>query len=177
MARALTIVLSLLSAAGAEALQVRAPSSLRLAARPHAAVRLQLSEPPKGGDDEADDEGAALAAAFKARMDEEGGETLFKMKTDATRVGESVQDGASKFASGIKDAGNKLLDVGTSRGSNNGLLDDNSWRATVGFFIALIVISIAGAVFNKPPDGGASYNYGTVDQFTSDGQPLQFGRQ
>jgi hypothetical protein len=44
----------------------------------------------------------------------------------------------------------------------------------------LIVVSVAGALLNHPLDGStpADYgaNYGTIDKFTSDGQPLQFGR-
>uniref|UniRef100_A0A7S3BQ93 Uncharacterized protein n=1 Tax=Haptolina ericina TaxID=156174 RepID=A0A7S3BQ93_9EUKA len=106
---------------------------------------------------------------------------MFKLKSDASRVGSNIQETTSSLVQGAKDAGNKILDVGTSRGgSNNGLLDDNSWRLTVGFFAALIVVSIAGAVLNHPPDGAnpsdyGNPNYGTIDKFTSDGQPLQFG--
>ena len=135
-------------------------------------VHLQL-EPPK--DDDADDDGAALAAAFRRRLDEEGGETAFRLKSDASRVKSTLEDGANS----IKDAGSKLLDVGTSRDTNRGLLDDNSWRLTVGFFIALIVISVAGAVFNQPPSDPGAYGGGygsTIDNFTSDGQPLTFGK-
>ena len=49
------------------------------------------------------------------------------------------------------------------------------------FIVGLIVVSVAGAVVNRPPSGGNDpyiYNnagYGSIDKFTSDGQPLEFG--
>ena len=42
-----------------------------------------------------DEEGAALAAAFKARLDEEGGETAFRLKSDANNLAESAKETAS----------------------------------------------------------------------------------
>jgi hypothetical protein len=119
----------LLFVASAQALQLRGSSShiaLRCVGRA-AIPTLQAPEPPPPSDDDdvPDPDGAALAAAFKQRLDAEGGEKMFKLKSDAGRVGESLQDGATNIFSGVKDAGNKILDVGTSRGSNSGLLCDS----------------------------------------------------
>ena len=61
------------------------------------------------------------------------------------------------------------------------MMDPGSWNLTVAFFVGLIVVSVAGAVVNRPPSGGNDpyiYNnagYGGIDKFTSDGQPLEFG--
>ena len=119
---------------------------------------------------------SGLAAAFKARLDEEGGETAFRLKTDANNLAESAKETASAAGSKIAN----LLDVGGRR-AGPGMMDPGSWNLTVAFFVGLIVVSVAGAVVNRPPSGGNDpyiYNnagYGGIDKFTSDGQPLEFG--
>ena len=160
--------LACLFLASAAALQLSSPPQLRpLRTR---AIRLQADEP------KTDEEGAALAAAFKARLDEEGGESAFRLKTDANNLAESAKETASAAGSKIAN----LLDVGGRR-AGPGMLDPGSWNLTVAFFVGLIVISVAGAVVNRPPSGGNDpyiYNnagYGSIDKFTSDGQPLEFG--
>ena len=158
--------------ASAAALQLSSPPQLRpLRTR---SIRLQADEPETGA--KTDEEGAALAAAFKARLDEEGGETAFRLKSDANNLAESAKETASAAGSKIAN----LLDVGGRR-AGPGMMDPGSWNLTVAFFVGLIVVSVAGAVVNRPPSGGNDpyiYNnagYGGIDKFTSDGQPLEFG--
>ena len=136
-------------------------------------------------DDDADEglmSDEMLMASFKARLDAEGGETRFRLKTGA----ESAKEAAKEAVDSVKEGTSKLLDLGKNRPPSDGLLDDNSWKATVAFFGLLIVISVANALFNGPSTDPAfdanSYSSsaaisGSVDRFTSDGGDLVFGRR
>ena len=173
---------SLCLLAGASALALRTPSSRFLSSRPRA--RTILASEPDGDDAASDDmSDEALMASFRARLDSEGGSTKFRLKTSA----DAAVDQAKEAIEGAKDAGAKLLDLGKNRSPADGLLDDNSWKATVGFFAALIVLSVANAVFNGGGGGDANAQsgyyqaqlgtQGGVDTYTSDGGRLEFGRR
>ena len=113
--------LACLFLASAAALQLSSPPQLRpLRTRP---IRLQADEPET--DAKTDEEGAALAAAFKARLDEEGGETAFRLKSDANNLAESAKETASAAGSKIAN----LLDVGGRR-AGPGMMDPGSWNLT-----------------------------------------------
>ena len=71
----------------------------------------------KGADD------AALMASLRARIDQEGGPTAFKIKTDAKRVTETISDGADKALSGVKDVGSSISD---RIGQSSSALDSNA---------------------------------------------------
>ena len=177
------LLLSVLSIDGASSLSATAPLS-PLVMRPPTCVLARapvlVAQAPVGDEDE-DMSDAALMASFKARLDAEGGETRFRLKTGAQGAVESAKEAVDS----VKESTSKLLDLGKNRPPADGLLDDNSWKATVGFFAFLIVISVANALFNAPPTdpafdpasyGGAGLS-GGVDRFTSDGGDLAFGRR
>ena len=87
----------------------RTKTPTRLVLRRRAVI---MVDPPEADKDKADeDEGAALAAAFQQRLNEEGGAEMFKLKSDASRVGSNIQETTSSLVQGAKDAGNKILDV------------------------------------------------------------------
>ena len=72
-------------------------------------------------------------------------EVLQKIKSEANKAKEAGLGFTGGIIAKAKSAFDGLLNVGTnSGGSGRGLLDDNSWRLTVGFFVGLIVISVAG---------------------------------
>ena len=67
------------------------------------------------------------------------------------------------------------------RGSRQqeGLLDTNSWRLTVGFLAGVVLLAaFAAATTNfEPAPIGLNSGMVVVDRFTSDGGELQFGRR
>ena len=112
----------------------------------------------------ADDEGEgelsddALAAAFKARLDAEGGATQFKIKTTISNAADELKSGAS----GIADSTKGIAETGA-----DGLLNASAWQLLLGFFAATVLFAFinAGARSEAP------------DRYTSDGGALEFGKR
>lgn len=120
----------------------------------------------------------SLEAAFQARLEKEGGATSFKLRTDAARTADSVKDGFKSVADKVSDSTSNLLNAGAGRPASDGLLDDDQWKLTVGFFALLIVFSVGNAVLHSGDSAAVVPQLGGgVDKFTSDGGALQFGRQ
>ena len=144
------------------------PPQLRPLRRGRSASRRTSPRPTRPGRG-----GRRAGGRVQGALDEEGGETAFRLKTDANNLAESAKETAS---AGSKIA--NLLDVGGRRGPR--VLDPGSWNLTVAFFVGHRRLG-HGAVVNRPPSGGNDpyiYNnagYGGIDKFTSDGQPLEFG--
>ena len=153
--------------------------SLNAAARPMLARAQHVgraSQPICAADD---DEPLSLEAAFQERLNKEGGATQFKLKTDAAKAAETVRDSVAGVTSKVAEKVDGLLDAGSGRPKSDGLLDQDQWKLTVGFFAVLIVLSVGNAVLHSgaPPDSLSPLGTSSVDMFTSDGQALQFGRQ
>ena len=126
-------------------------------------VSLHLSAPPpeepKGSSLPSDEE---LMASFQKRLDDEGGATKFRLKTDAS----SAFDEVKGVGDGIKSSVSKLFDAGSSRPKADGLLEQDQWKTLVIFFGITIGLSLATAFASQSQVGG---------ELTSDGAPLEFG--
>ena len=130
---------------------VWAPRQLRRVARPLLSSADDRDEKTKSEDD-------ALAAAFAARLEAEGGATNFKIKTTLTGAVDSVKDGARGLASGAAESASVGAD---------GLLNASAWQLVVGLLLATIVFAFLNAGLRAPP----------ADDFTSDGSRLEFGQR
>eukprot|EP00965_Chrysotila_dentata_P187259 6172013-Pleurochrysis_carterae.AAC.2 len=118
----------------------------------------------------------AMLESFKTRLAEEGGEANFRMRTDAERVPRNALQSAQQLSKGVRD----VLDLDGERAKpGEGLLDVKSWRLTVFFFGLVVVLSTALALRGTPQAGEDVGNFGQsqIDTFTSDGQPLMFGKR
>lgn len=166
MALGSSLLLALVVASSA--LHMRVPLPCRRAAAP---PRMQEA---------ADDDGMAaddMAAAFRARLDEEGGATQFKLKTDAQRAASSVTGGAQSAVDAAGGAIDRLVNVGEDQPTSS---DIRSWKLTLGFFALTLALAFGTAMRSSDPDPSYTPTYGrqsTVDTYTSDGQDLMFGRR
>ena len=102
-------------------------------------------------------------ASFKQRLDDEGGATRFRLKTDAARAAEQVKGGVDGVKSSVGNTVGKLLDAGSGRPQSDGLLEQGQWRTLVIFFGLTLALSLFTAL--NTPRG----------ELTSDGAPLEFG--
>ena len=125
-------------------------------------VSLHLSAPPpeepKGSSLPSDEE---LMASFQKRLDDEGGATKFRLKTDAS----SAFDEVKGVGDGIKSSVSKLFDAGSSRPKEDGLMAQDQWKTLVIFFGLTIALSLGSALVSQTGGG----------EKTSDGAPLEFG--
>ena len=101
-------------------------------------------------EDTVDEEGAALAAAFASRLEEEGGATQFKIKTSVNDATDSIKDTLGSVANTAKN-----VDVDTS-----------SPAVVIGGLFAVVII------FTVLTSGGNK-----SDLSTSDGTTLEFGKR
>lgn len=100
----------------------------------------------------------ALAAAFSARLEKEGGATQFKIKTTLSGAADGLKDGVSGIAGSTKNVAETGAD---------GLLNASAWQLVVGLLAATVVFSVINAA-------GRGDN---VDRYTSDGTALEFGQR
>ena len=150
-----------------ECLRVSVSSSLR-PSRSFRAAAPRLSAPTEDADDPPKNNGLPsdedLMASFKNRIDQEGGATQFKLRTDAQRAIEPLKEGAE----GLKD---RLSNVqmptmgGRQPRNNSDQLNNDQWKTLVVFFGLVIVLSVGTTINTKSQ----------VDTFTSDGAALEFG--
>ena len=119
----------------------------------HAALR--LSEDGKKDLDKADEEGDALAAAFNARLEQEGGATQFKIKSTLN----DAKDSISGAAGSIKDSASNIPTVDVANASPTTLLG--------GLFGVVVLFTLVSAGLNSGP----------ADMNTSDGTTLEFGKR
>ena len=71
------------------------------------ALSESLGARQEAGKLDAADDSDELLASLRSRLDAEGGETMFKLKTDAKRVASDVQGGAEK----VRAAGDDAIDA------------------------------------------------------------------
>ena len=122
--------------------------------------RLSSADPPPDDrDNDTKMEDDALAAAFAARLEQEGGATQFKIKTTIGGAADELKDGAGKVVGSAKD----LASVG-----KDGLLNADAWQLVVGLLAATVLFTVVN---------GAARSGDNVDRFTSDGTPLEFGQR
>lgn len=129
-------------------------TSLRLRTR---AVQLSSAD-PDDRDDSAKMEDDALAKAFAARLDAEGGATNFKIKTAVSGATDDLKQGAGALGDSIKNSAS----IG-----GDGLLKADAWQLIVGLLVATVVFSFINAGMRSP----------APDRFTSDGTQLEFGQR
>lgn len=141
------------------------------------ADELDGADAPDGADD--------LNAMFQQRLEDEGGATKFKLRTDAERAANTFNSGVESAVNVAKDSADRLINVGTES-QGGGILDNNSWKLTLGFFAATVLLAFGSALFGgAPSESNYTAEYGMqsqrsgskVDMYTSDGQELQFGRR
>ena len=125
----------------------RAQQSLR-----HAALR--LSEDGKKDLDKADEDDA-LAAAFNARLQQEGGATQFKIKSTLNDAKDSISGAADQ----IKDSASNIPTVDVVNASPTTLLG--------GLFSVVLLFTLVSAGLNSGP----------ADMSTTDGTTLEFGKR
>jgi hypothetical protein len=126
-------------------------SPVRLAAPPP-------EEPPDYSNLPSDED---LMASFNKRIDDEGGATKFRLKTDAA----SALDEVKSVGDGIKSSVGKLFDAGSNRPASDGLMAQDQWKTLVIFFGLTIALSFGSALASQTGGG----------EKTSDGAPLEFG--
>jgi hypothetical protein len=115
---------------------------------------IALSEPSDDRSEEAKAEDAALAAAFNARLEKEGGATQFKIKT-------SLNDAADS----VKGLGSKVPKVDLP--SPDGVLNASPQTLIGGLFAVVVLFTVVSAGMRTGPS----------DTFTSDGTTLEFGKR
>lgn len=98
--------------------------------------------------DQSDD----LAAAFNKRLEKEGGSTAFRLKTDASRAAEGVQEGAQK----VKEVGQNAVD---SAGSWASSLPPNTLRLVAIILFLSFFPSIISAIAGGGATGGSNEFY------------------
>lgn len=100
-------------------------------------------------DSAADDGG--LMAEFNARLDQEGGANLFKLKTSVTPVTDAAQDAQRKAKRAADDLAYK------AGGVTSGLTEQqkNIGKIIVGLILFQVLIGAIGSAFSG---GGASYS-------------------
>ena len=101
----------------------------------------------------------ALAKAFAARLEQEGGATQFKIKSSISGAKDELKQGAANIAGSARD----VASVG-----GDGLLKADAWQLIVGLLVATVVFSCVNA---------AARSGDKVDRFTSDGSTLEFGQR
>lgn len=109
-------------------------------------------------DDSTKKEDDALAAAFAARLEAEGGATNFKIKTTLSGAADTVKDGVG----GLASKGQEAASVGA-----DGLLSASAWQLVVGLLLATVAFAVINAAGRSAP----------VDSYTSDGSRLEFGQR
>tara|TARA_B110001452_G_scaffold79294_1_gene64780 strand:+ start:136 stop:750 length:615 start_codon:yes stop_codon:yes gene_type:complete len=151
-----------------DCLRVSSPS-LRPSRSVFRAAAPRLSAPIEDADDlPKNDAGLPsdedLMASFKNRLDQEGGATQFRLRTDAQRAIEPLKEGAEGLKDKFSNINIPTPGAGRPR-SNNDLLDEDQWKTLVVFFGVVILLSVGTAINTNMQ----------VDSFTSDGAPLEFG--
>ena len=125
--------------------------------RTHRAPLLSSAQPDER-DEAAKKEDDALAAAFAARLDAEGGATQFKIKTTLTSAADELKEGVSSVASTTKSVAD---------GAADGLMSASGWQLVVGLLAATVLFSVVNAGLRSGP----------VDVGTTDGTTLEFGQR
>eukprot|EP00322_Chrysochromulina_rotalis_P020318 CAMPEP_0115862864 /NCGR_PEP_ID=MMETSP0287-20121206/18398_1 /TAXON_ID=412157 /ORGANISM="Chrysochromulina rotalis, Strain UIO044" /LENGTH=182 /DNA_ID=CAMNT_0003317303 /DNA_START=21 /DNA_END=569 /DNA_ORIENTATION=- len=133
--------------------------ALRCGARLQAAA---MSTPDDMNDEQKTDaEGDELAAAFAARLAEEGGATQFKIKS-------GINDAKEGLISGVESAKRGVESVGDAASSSaDGIRGASGVQLVGGLFAAVVLFTLVSAGLNSGP----------VDKYTSDGQTLEFGKR
>ena len=97
-----------------------------------------------GAEEEEEDSPSELLGAFANRLEEEGGATKLQARSEMERAGRVVKDSSAKAGRMISNA----IDLDSQRTKTarpqggDGLLDTNSWRLTVGFFVLTIALAL-----------------------------------
>ena len=104
------------------------------------------------------EEDDALAAAFNARLQKEGGATQFKIKTTLNDAKDVIKDSASQVTNVAKK-----VEVPSADSVLNA-----SPAATIGGLFAIVILFTVVS---------AGLNSGPSDKFTSDGTTLEFGQR
>ncbi|KAL3930904.1 MAG: hypothetical protein SGPRY_001339 [Prymnesium sp.] len=99
------------------------------------------------------DEGDELAKAFSKRLNEEGGQTAFRLKTDAARAAEGVQEGAQK----AKEVGLNVVDSAQGWASS---LPPNTLRL-IGIILLLSFLPSIIGIFAGGGGGASSTEFYT----------------
>ena len=130
--------------------------------------RLSSADPPPDDrDNDTKMEDDALAAAFAARLEQEGGATQFKIKTTIGGAADELKDGAGKVVGSAKD----LASVG-----KDGLLNADAWQLVVGLLagatpdqLAMLarydaMLEASGSVPQPPVNPNADGRYDDPDE-------------
>lgn len=153
-----------------DCLRVNSPSLRPSRSASFRAAAPRLSAPTEDADDLPKNDGLPsddeLMASFKSRLDKEGGATQFKLRTDAQRAIEPLKEGAESLKDRLSNIQIPTPGGGRPR-NNNDLLDDDQWKTLVVFFGVVIVLSVVTAINTKSQ----------IDNFSSDGAPLEFGQR
>jgi len=172
------LVFGILALSTCHALQLgrASPPALRSssARRRSVCTLVEADEPPEQASSD-----AALMDSFRARLDQEGGATNLRLKTDAGRLQRAGSANVGRFKSALD------LDQSKSAPSVSGrLLDKENWTATVAFLGLVIGLACFTAFTTAQPGDQVTPQQqagrqasGTVDTFTSDGGDLMFGRR
>ena len=152
----LALLLALCTTA-ADALLVGARPTLL--ARPMLLVRSRPILLSEDGDEDKGMSDDALAAAFAARLEKEGGATQFKIKTTLTGAADELKDATSGVASTAADGLADAKDAVVS-GSPVALIG--------GLFAAVILFTVVSSIGRQPAQ---------VDRYSSDGTNLEFGQR
>jgi hypothetical protein len=106
----------------------------------------------------AKEEDDALAAAFNARLEKEGGATQFKIKTSITGAADALKDGAGEIGNAAKNI---------PLPSSDGIQNASPVQLIGGMFALVVLFTVVSAGMNSTP----------ADKFTSDGTTLEFGKR
>ena len=110
-------------------------------------------------DEETKAEDDALAAAFAARLEKEGGATQFKIKTTLTGAADELKGVTSGVASGAADG---LADA------KDALVGGSPVALLGGLLAAVVLFTLVSS---------AGRDNTQVDRYTSDGTSLEFGQR
>ena len=112
------------------------------------------------GDDAANEargggDGDALLASFASRLEEEGGATKLQLENERERASRTVRASSEAAVKGLT----KLVDLDSEKvqtarpQGGDGLLDVQSWRLTVAFFVLTIALALFSAATTDFGDG------------------------
>ena len=109
---------------------------------------------------------SALLASFASRLEEEGGAAKLQMQSESERASRAVKASSSAAVKGLTS----LVDLDSEKAKaarpqgGDGLLDVQSWRLTVGFFVLTIGLACFSAATTDFGDGSTELGgSGTVE--------------
>lgn len=107
------------------------------------------------GSSAGDAAGSALMASFASRLEEEGGAAKLQMQSERERASRAVKQSSSAAVKGLTS----LVDLDSEKAKaarpegGDGLLDVQSWRLTVAFFVLTIGLAFFSAATTDFGDG------------------------